>query len=154
MMIATISSKETQKILYREEFEQMAEAINWFSYQVPSANLKALRPNTKLEVDGVYVLMLSQSIDLPFVDAGFDEVDAGDRSEPLLTGEKVELAGGEAEGDIEPDLPDLAALNAEDSIAAIRQIEDPEILAMLIDVESAGKNRVSVLKALNEQLGV
>ena len=49
-------------------------------------------------------------------------------------------------------LPDLSKLNAEQSIAAIKQISDRDALELLLEAEETGKNRVTVLDAINEQL--
>lgn len=65
MITATISDKKTGSELYRDFFTDADSALKWFQYNVPSADLSALRPNTKLEVDGVYILAMKQDEELP-----------------------------------------------------------------------------------------
>lgn len=50
------------------------------------------------------------------------------------------------------ELPDVAALNADQAIAAIKKVSDKDALELLLDVEQAGKKRVTVLDAIHEQL--
>lgn len=53
----------------------------------------------------------------------------------------------------DPELPDLSVLNAEESIAAIKQIGDRTALELLLEAEQSGKKRSTVINAINEQLG-
>ena len=52
------------------------------------------------------------------------------------------------------DIPDIENMTAEDAIDAIEEITDGDVLSLLLEAESAGKKRKTVIAALNEALGV
>lgn len=61
-------------------------------------------------------------------------------------------AGDDASGGADGSNEDPGALSAEQVIAMVDAIDDPDQLAKIRDEEQAGKNRVSVLKAIDAKL--
>jgi uncharacterized protein with GYD domain len=78
----------------------------------------------------------------------------------LTTGKDGSIEGGaaesaaeeETEGEVEEVGEDLLEQTAHDVIAAVAGIDDKKVLRMLIKAEGAGKNRSSVLGALENRI--